>query len=266
MQRIKCLYSEVQSNLCVRNIQRIDTFLEEVHVLDGGTFVVLCGALISNVVAVVHANIKPIIIQPQIIKDVTAFPSPLEAASLAGPPPTAPPPCWSKGGRCWLGAEVDSSHHGSIYRRPDAMPVPADQTRASVVTADCMRRNEKFWGRYRKLNKTWQEKHLNKTTAGSYWSCQRALWRDSPMCDRKTGPCTEWTVQMGRTCSFGRTPHGMAGAWTHIYNTYPLKKKTDIFILSLEQLQFVKKTKWEKKIKRSIICLQIHSYIRWYSL
>lgn len=67
----------------------IHTSLEEIHILNRGAFVLLCGALINDVAVV--TVVKPIIITPQIIKQhMTTLPS--LSTLLAGPPPPAAPP------------------------------------------------------------------------------------------------------------------------------------------------------------------------------
>lgn len=85
--------------------------------------------------------------------------------------------------------------------------------------------------------KKWSETYTHKETWGSYRIPQRAQWRDLPMCYRRRGLCIVWTAQKGRTCSSGCTPRGKAGAWTHIGNTGPLKKreKTGFYLMREKQ-------------------------------
>lgn len=105
----------------------IHTFLEKIHILNRGAFVLLCGAHIHHIAVV--DEVKPIIITPQIIKHVATLPSSIPTLLAGPPPPTAPPPCWQRRGWRGPGTEVDSSYHGRIYRGPDALPVPIGETR-----------------------------------------------------------------------------------------------------------------------------------------
>lgn len=110
----------------------IHTSLEKIHILNRDAFVLLCGALIKD-----FAVVKPTVITPQVIKQHVATLPSLLCTLLAGPPPpTAAPPCWWRRRWSGLGTEVDSSHHGSIYSGPDALPVPTGETRACLVTTD----------------------------------------------------------------------------------------------------------------------------------
>ena len=125
----------MKSDLAIQITPCVLTSLEKIHILKRSAPVRLRGALLDQVDQVdVVAVIRPIIITPEIIEQhMATLPSSLFTllAGLLLPPPH----CWS--GR-WrgLGAEVDASDHGSIYRRPEARPVLADEPRASVGIAD----------------------------------------------------------------------------------------------------------------------------------
>lgn len=108
----------------------IRTSLKEIHILKWSAFRFLRRPHV-NVVTIVQ--VKQIIQAPKIIiKHRAALLSSLSLAQL--PPPTAPPPHrWRRRG---LWTEADLSHHGSVYRGWDAMPVLADEARSCVATAD----------------------------------------------------------------------------------------------------------------------------------
>lgn len=111
------------------------TSLEKVDILDRRGFARLRGHGVhvgANVVVCVI--FEPVIITEEILREqVAALPSSMSVPPAGPPPPAAPPPRWRWWRYCGLGTEVDSTHHGRIHRRLDAHPVPADETRASVV-------------------------------------------------------------------------------------------------------------------------------------
>lgn len=115
------------------------TSYEKVHILNWGV-VLRCG--FTGEVAVIFTEVKPVVVEPHIIKNTTTLPSPIPASPLAGPPPltASPPRRWRR--HRGAGTEVNFTHHGSIYRGPDAEPVSTDELRPNVVTADWRRMKE----------------------------------------------------------------------------------------------------------------------------
>lgn len=125
------------------------TSLEEIHILNWGArvFFVLSYVTVVSPVNIVIITVEPVIITPEIIKQhVATLPPPVSTLLAELPPPIAPSPLgWRRSWR-GLGSEEDSSHHGSIHRGPDALPVPADVTWPGGMAAHWQRRKRENSG------------------------------------------------------------------------------------------------------------------------
>lgn len=125
----KCCFEMQPEWYCVKCMY---TSYEKVYILNRGTSVVLHGGLIGPVAVIIT---EPIVVEPQVIEDMTTLPPPMQASPLAGPFLLAVAPPHRLRRRRRFGTKVDFSHHGSIYGRPDADPISTDESGLNVVTA-----------------------------------------------------------------------------------------------------------------------------------